>query len=730
MSFVPNSRLTSANISSPQQTPMLVDISNPLTQQLPINANPSEILAARFSTWRAVIKGLIVYLRDVIAVHEESILQHTRLQNSLANNFPLNELSSSTTIMSNFGPNLHLIGGSNINSNSTNAGIGASNNNNNTPDEVNNIKRLFLPQGSGSIIDAASSLSDYHKTVGMYINRTSKELSTNIIPRLEDLRRDLSIKIKEIRNLSSDFKNTISKEVNQTKSDLSVFYSSIDSIKSISVNNLLPKQDPYLTKIYLDKQIKKQLVEENYLHEAFLNIQTSGKELEKLVVIEIQNALKVYARLMGEENQVIFNVLINNLDNGFITKMPDFEWNNFINANLNNFIDIDTVKTRKFSDISYKFINDPLTLEVRSSFLERRSKFLKSYSRGYYVLTPTFIHEFKSSDRKKDIYPIMSLSLDECQVAEHSKKDVNNPNTWHKFVLHTKQNGIIHRGHNWVFRAESYDLMIAWYNDIKKLTQLPTPEARAHYIAEKLLLQQQKLRNKSNRSSRNYTSSIIDNSSVINSDNLNTNANNSVVSSQGSINMGKRNLNNNPSKRTSVQTVLSSPINNNRNKNNQNDAASSMMMLLNASYPSIRNNEQMMRDLSNKSLTDSPTKYNSNNQDEIGLANMSIDNSDKNITNNNRFSESLLDNNGTTTLATTVTNNTSNVGDEYMMEGSGSDALGVSSGKHRKEQNFIVVGKNEELKQESHNDTGNAKNIMFDSNAAKFVQNNNSFQVS
>lgn len=38
-------------------------------------------------------------------------------------------------------------------------------------------------------------------------------------------------------------------------------------------------------------------------------------------------------------------------------------------------------------------------------------------------------------------------------------------------MLKGRQTGAMHRGHSWVFRAESYDTMLAWYNDIKELTE-------------------------------------------------------------------------------------------------------------------------------------------------------------------------------------------------------------------------------------------------------------------
>lgn len=48
-------------------------------------------------------------------------------------------------------------------------------------------------------------------------------------------------------------------------------------------------------------------------------------------------------------------------------------------------------------------------------------------------------------------------------------------------MLKGRQSGGVHRGHAWVFRAESYDTMLAWYEDIKNLTE-KTGEERTAFI--------------------------------------------------------------------------------------------------------------------------------------------------------------------------------------------------------------------------------------------------------
>jgi hypothetical protein len=70
-----------------------------------------------------------------------------------------------------------------------------------------------------------------------------------------------------------------------------------------------------------------------------------------------------------------------------------------------------------------------------------------------YVLSPTHLHEFKSAD--KTGAPIMSLYLPEQKLGSHS----NEGSSSNKFMLKGRQTGSMHRGHSWVFRAESYDTM-------------------------------------------------------------------------------------------------------------------------------------------------------------------------------------------------------------------------------------------------------------------------------
>jgi len=69
----------------------------------------------------------------------------------------------------------------------------------------------------------------------------------------------------------------------------------------------------------------------------------------------------------------------------------------------------------------------------------------------------------------------MSLALADQKLGSHSSAD----STSYKFMLKGRQSGGMHRGHAWVFRAESYDTMLAWFDDIRNLTEKTGAERSA-----------------------------------------------------------------------------------------------------------------------------------------------------------------------------------------------------------------------------------------------------------
>ncbi|KAF5573730.1 transcription factor Ask10p [Fusarium pseudoanthophilum] len=384
---------------------------------VPTSGNPTETLSNRFQNWRKVLKDLIAYFREIQNHYEQRSKSLLKLAN-VANN-------------------------------------------------------ITTPPGflqSAGIDDALQFLRIYNKNAILEANK-AKEIEEDVILALTGLRSDLQQKIKEIKNLSGDFKNSVEKEMDHTRKAVKTL-SDILGRNELDESSTTGKQDPYLLRLAVDRQVERQLDEENYLHQAYLNLENSGRELEAIVVGEIQKAYNAYAGILKREADNSYNV-IGELRDGPIAMPKDHEWMHFVTHD-DKFVD-PSIPLRTPDQIHYPGQDHEAAQEIRAGLLERKSKYLKSYTAGWYVLSATHLHEFKSADKAQA--PIMSLYLPEQKVGSHS----NEGGSSNKFILKGRQTGGMHRGHTWVFRAESHDTMMAWYEDIKALTE-KTAEERSQFV--------------------------------------------------------------------------------------------------------------------------------------------------------------------------------------------------------------------------------------------------------
>ncbi|RDW41999.1 hypothetical protein B0I73DRAFT_37753 [Yarrowia lipolytica] len=498
---------TAERLVRKQKQQMTMDATDTLSVAycpVPINGNPTEVLANRFSAWRKIIRALLVYFKEAVSVQEEVTRQHVRLGTAV--NFPF--FANGTADMSKHTvqkdrealdpQDSNVTDARSVAAKSTAGSLWAGGfHQNSTSHEDEAIRAMFQPYGHGSIADLPGDLIAYHRTQAAHASQLAKELAKNLIPRLDDLRRDLLVKIKEIKGLSSDFKNTYAKEQGLTEQHVASLQQAIKVLTS--GGPLQGKQDPALVRYQLEKQLGRQISEENYLQDAYNNLQNSGKELEKVVVMEIQQALDHFAQLNSAAATALQQLVDKFVVDGFVAREPAAEWTAFVSTDP-NFVDTAT-PSRSIDEIEYPYRGDPLTCELRSGQLERRSKYLKSYSRAFYVLTPSFLHEFKSGDRAKHPVPVMSLALDECQISADSKSSSGS----HKFVLKTKQ-GDSSRGHNWVFRVESADALQQWMKDIQTLTSIKDVRARAlKFNAPRVAPSRQQVNGHSNSNQHNHT---------------------------------------------------------------------------------------------------------------------------------------------------------------------------------------------------------------------------------
>ena len=129
---------------------------------------------------------------------------------------------------------------------------------------INNISTPPMFRAKGGIGDATQILQTYHKQAINEGNK-AKTVLDEVIGQLTGLRSDLQQKIKEIKGLSGDFKNNVDKEVEATKRAVQEFQAALAGVDTDSSGST-GKGDPFIVKIGVDRQLQRQIDEENYLH--------------------------------------------------------------------------------------------------------------------------------------------------------------------------------------------------------------------------------------------------------------------------------------------------------------------------------------------------------------------------------------------------------------------------------------------------------------------------------
>lgn len=117
---------------------------------------------------------------------------------------------------------------------------------------------------NGGIGDAVHILRDFHKNALNESNK-AKELENEVILQLTGLRSDLQQKIKEIKSLSGDFKNNVDKETETTRKMVRQLQETLGLVDA-DPGSTSGRGDPFIVKMAVDRQLEKQIEEENYLH--------------------------------------------------------------------------------------------------------------------------------------------------------------------------------------------------------------------------------------------------------------------------------------------------------------------------------------------------------------------------------------------------------------------------------------------------------------------------------
>lgn len=178
---------------------------------IPTQGSPTEVLANRFQGWRQLLKSLITYFREIQNAYDTRAKAVHKVQSTLA------------TI----------------------------------------AQAPVYTSGSG-LSDATRILNDYHKRSINEANK-SRDIEIDVIGALTGLRNDLGQKIKEIKGLSGDFKNSVEKEKDSTRREVERLQEALQHVDHED-GGATGRSDPFVVKLGVDRSVERQIDEENYLH--------------------------------------------------------------------------------------------------------------------------------------------------------------------------------------------------------------------------------------------------------------------------------------------------------------------------------------------------------------------------------------------------------------------------------------------------------------------------------
>ncbi|QOU21133.1 hypothetical protein BRETT_000852 [Brettanomyces bruxellensis] len=471
---------------------------------------PLEQLIRRFSVWKMIIKQTLFYLRETAIFKKQTYLGNK----AMVNNLEILRKQNSGKLKFKGSMNNASTAAKNLKKSMSTPDLSMSEQqqlyedmeqrNRKTAETFNEntslgkfIRKAFLPPGDHSILSLSTTFYNTHLALAERNLVTSNQITTKLVPRLQSLKESLDDTIKQMYTVkgSSDYKTReLKTEIAKTGAILSDYICSVELLTkgetktslgtTLKFTSIDPKNDPYLLRLKLDLQLKEQLFTEAHITDAYFDLQYKAVQLESILYRELQNVMGAFSNLINAELDCSKDNLVADLTEGFLRNDPTIDWDCFIsNDNMHNLMYVtakDSLrrdrKIRKKSDVIYPYQNDSISSCVLSGYMEKKSKILKTYSRGFYVLTFNFLHEFKGQDRRKEVNPIASYSLDKISVSA-SGKDPK------KFILHTLTRSDKVKS-KFVFRCESVEDTNHWLDCFRKLCSFTTAADRNNSLSE------------------------------------------------------------------------------------------------------------------------------------------------------------------------------------------------------------------------------------------------------
>ncbi|KAG6902087.1 hypothetical protein C0995_004438 [Termitomyces sp. Mi166 len=339
--------------------------------------------------------------------------------------------------------------------------------------------------GEGGLQDIYYGIRDNTRVIADQHANLGRTIDSSIVQHLQKLRTEIKAHIKagpnNVQNDTGKLATNVAKERELSMRLIAELSSNISNLKNRPMS-VTHRTDPYVSNQAVERQLHRQVHEENLLQKSIIIMQQNSAHFEEGIVRAIQSAWQTYDEWASRST-----IAIQDSSRALSLRMsslaPDREWISF-SARSDHLLDPDT-PLRNPANITYPSKDDPSVLAVHTGYLERKKRFTRTYRESYFVLTAAgFLHEYASNDpaTSDGITPMFSLFLPACTLGPPSVASSKS----HKFHIEGRKDGTgttkgrgglgglralasARAGHAWSFRARSREDMMEWWNDLRML---------------------------------------------------------------------------------------------------------------------------------------------------------------------------------------------------------------------------------------------------------------------
>ncbi|KAI9497337.1 hypothetical protein BDB00DRAFT_868381 [Zychaea mexicana] len=285
-----------------------------------------------------------------------------------------------------------------------------------------------------------------------------KRIQQDFLPGLIKLRKDAKEMIRGLKEEPELVMDELLRYAETTRKSMTQLNRHCKAAETYPVEH-----DPWLANLYVLRQLKHEVDEENRMRKLMMPIQKGTAAYEARALEQLKPAIEFcYKKLApglwegSEENDTPFRLVMEHI-------APSTEWKSFYESKKKDLVNEEN-PLKDYLKINYPNKLNPKVMTVAKGIMERRTGVLKQYTERYFVLSQCgYLHQFTMGDK---VSPERSIYIPECTVvpsidishfAENDKTD--GPYT---FEIHKRGTQVLQRDRVFYFRTNSREELLSW----------------------------------------------------------------------------------------------------------------------------------------------------------------------------------------------------------------------------------------------------------------------------